>query len=62
MTFKDAVNVTLRAGLATAREARPYTQPTFPMGVRPGIDLDAALRLAAALEDEDAVRKLRRGS
>jgi hypothetical protein len=61
LTFKDAVNATLRAGLGTAREARPYTQPTFDLGVRPGVDLEHALRLAAALEDEETIRKLRQG-
>jgi hypothetical protein len=60
ITFKEAVNATLRAGLGTAREAaRPYAQPVFSLGVRPGIDLDHALRLAAALDDEETVRKLR---
>jgi len=58
VTFKEAVNATLRAGLGVAREARPYTQRSFRMGVRPGIDLDHALRLAAALEDEETVRQL----
>jgi hypothetical protein len=28
------------------------------MGLRPGIDVDKALRLAAALEDEEIGRKL----
>ena len=58
ITFKEAVNTTLRAGLGAAREAKPYAQRTYRMGVRPGIDLDHALRLAAALEDEETVRKL----
>jgi hypothetical protein len=59
MTFKDAVNSTLRAGLGGSREGRAYRLPTYRMGVRPGIDLDRALRLDAALEDEETVRQLR---
>jgi Arc/MetJ family transcription regulator len=59
LTFKDAVNATLRAGLGAQSEARAYRLPTYRMGVRPGIDLDHALRLDAALEDEETVRQLR---
>lgn len=59
ITFKDAVNSALRAGLGVSREAREYRLPTYRMGARPGIDLDRALRLDAALEDEETVRQLR---
>ena len=59
ITFKEAVNSTLRAGLGVSREPRPYRLPTYRMGVRPGIDLDHALRLDAALEDEETIRQLR---
>jgi hypothetical protein len=31
------------------------------MGLRPGLDLDHALRLAAALEDEEIMRELELG-
>ena len=59
--FKQIVNETLRAGL-TAREApkpRPYRlKPVSLGGVLPGIDLNKALRLAAALEDEEIAREL----
>ncbi len=59
ISFKEALNTTLRAGLAARRTSRrPYRLPTRRMGLRPGIDLDHALRLAAALEDEEIVRKL----
>ena len=59
ITFKAAVNSALRAGLGTASEAKAYHLPTYAMGVRPGIDLDRALSLDAALEDEETVRQLR---
>lgn len=59
LTWKDAVNATLRAGLGARQQVRAYKLPTFRMGARPGLDLDHALRLAAALDDEETVRQLR---
>ncbi|MDQ3991474.1 MAG: ribbon-helix-helix protein, CopG family [Actinomycetota bacterium] len=58
ISFKEALNTALRAGLAARSDARPYRLRPRPMGLRPGIDLDRALRLASALEDEETVRKL----
>ena len=59
--FKQVVNETLQAGLA-ARDApkpKPYRlKPASLGGVLPGIDLNKALRLAAALEDEEITRRL----
>mgnify|MGYP001113757073 CR=1 FL=1 len=59
--LKRVVNDALRAGLA-ARRAKPARRyrltPVSLGGVLPGIDLDKALRLAEALEDEAAARKL----
>jgi hypothetical protein len=63
LTFKEAVNSTLRAGFdADAQERRhpPYVLPTFSMGV-PLVDLTKANQLAAALEDEEVVRKMALG-
>ena len=55
------INRTLRAGLqaARARPARPapYREAVHAMGA-PRFALDKALALAAALEDEEAVREL----
>ena len=59
ISFKEALNTMLRAGLgAQAGSTRPYRLRARRLGLRPGIDLDKALRLAAALEDEETVRKL----
>jgi hypothetical protein len=59
LTFKEALNASLRLGLAGSDErARPYRVPTHPMGLRPGIDLDRALALAGELEDAELARKL----
>lgn len=59
--FKQVVNETLQAGLA-AREApqpKPYRlKPVSMGGVAAGVDLTKALWLAAALEDEEIVRRL----
>jgi hypothetical protein len=59
--LKGVVNDALRAGLAArrSRAARRYRLvPVSLGGVVPGIDLDKALRLAEALEDEAIARKL----
>ena len=61
-SFKAIVNEALRTGLAhlsSSSRARPYRlEPASLGGVKPGIDLDRALRLADALEDESIARKL----
>jgi hypothetical protein len=58
LTFKQAVNEAIRAGLAP-RSERPTTGTrTFRMGFNPTIPLDKALRLAGELEDEELTRKL----
>ena len=59
--LKRLVNETLRAGLVARK--RPATRryrltPVSLGGVLPGVDLDKALRLAEALEDEAIARKL----
>ncbi len=61
-SFKEVVNETLRQGLE-ASEPRPRKKryrlcPAALGGVRPGVDLDRALGLADALEDEAIARKL----
>jgi hypothetical protein len=59
ISFKQALNQAVRAGLSTAgRGPRPFRQFTQPMGLRPGVSIDKALHLAAALEDEEVIRKL----
>lgn len=59
VSFKRALNDALRAGFdANSPSRQPYRLPTFAMGLRPQVDLDKALRLAADLEDEAVVSKL----
>jgi len=59
ISFKEALNTSVRAGIAGQRGAvGPYRVPSRSLGLRPGIDLDKALALAAKLEDAELVRKL----
>lgn len=61
ISFKQALNSAVRAGLGgQPRARRAFKQYAQPMGLRPGFNLDKALQLAAALEDEEIVRKLER--
>jgi hypothetical protein len=55
-SFKTVVNEALRAGLAGSGR-RETPMPTFDMG-EPMVDLDKALALAGAMEDEELVRRL----
>ncbi|MBL8777696.1 MAG: hypothetical protein JNK12_17270 [Acidimicrobiales bacterium] len=59
--FKETVNELLRRGLRSDATPEPYETPTFSLGVRPGVNLDKALSLAAQLEDEEIIRKLEMG-
>jgi predicted transcriptional regulator len=59
VSFKVALNSAVRAGLAAERgQPRPYQVPARAMGLRPGLDLTRALRIADALADEETARKL----
>jgi hypothetical protein len=58
------VNTTLRRGMAARGQAgkrpRPYRQKTYAKGP-PKMDITKALALAAAMEDEEILRKLAAG-
>lgn len=60
--FKHVVNDTLRAGLAARKAIEPARgyrlKPASLGGVRAGLDIDRALALADALEDQEIARKL----
>lgn len=58
ISFKDALNNTLRAGLGGGVDREPFAQTTASLGLREGLDLDRAGRLADELEDAERVRKL----
>ena len=44
ITFKEAVNLTLRKGMGTEIESRPYEVPKHALGLKPGIDGDRVFR------------------
>ena len=56
ISFKDAVNTTLRSSLAPDRDVS-FQTATYSMG-KPLVSLDRALSLAGELEDADLERKL----
>lgn len=57
------INRVLRRGMSASQQAnkpvRPYREKTFRMG-EPNVNLDKALALAAALEDDGVREKLAR--
>lgn len=61
-SFKETVNSVIARGLAAEgghRPSEPYRiEPVSLGGVRPGVNLDKALALADALDDEERARKL----
>jgi type II secretory pathway component PulF len=60
VSFKQAVNDAIREG-ATGRTGRStFRTETAALG-QPAVNLDRALQLAAELEDEELVRKMRVG-
>ncbi len=59
LTFKDAINETIRAGATKGRSPAPAFE-THDMG-EPAVDVTKALRLAGELEDQELARKLAQG-
>lgn len=58
VSFKEALNGAIRAGLTAGRSAQPYQTPARPLGLRPDINLDKALALAGQMEDAEIIHKL----
>ncbi len=58
MSFKQALNHAIRAGLAESVGGAPVPTPTYGMGFEPAIACDKALRIAAELEDDELARRL----
>ena len=60
ISFKAAINEAIRAGLAEPPDARPFRVEVRPLGLRPGIDLTKANALAAQLEDDELLRRMKK--
>ena len=61
VSFKQALNDVIRAGAVEGGGVRPtFVTETANLGV-PTVNLDRALQLAADLEDEELIRKMRVG-
>ncbi len=59
ISFKEALNSAVRAGLAqTKQRRRHFVQKSFSLGGEQNFRWDKALQAAAAIEDEEFVRKL----
>jgi hypothetical protein len=60
ISFKEALNQAARDGLVRARQprAKRFVQKTYAMGAVVGVNLDKALSLADAMEDEELIRKM----
>jgi hypothetical protein len=55
-TFRDTVNEAIRSGLRAHKVPR-FRQKTVSLG-KPSFNVDKALQFAAALEDEEIMRKM----
>ncbi|HZD22605.1 MAG TPA: antitoxin [Acidimicrobiia bacterium] len=59
ISFKEALNDAIRKGVA-GRKEEPFRTKTYPMG-ESSVNLDRALQIAAGLEDDELIRKMRAG-
>jgi hypothetical protein len=61
VSFKTALNDAIRDGALGQPQRTPFVTRTADLGV-PTVSLDRALQLAAELEDEELLRRQRRGA
>ena len=61
ISFKQALNDAIRDGAAGITPREPFRTATASLG-ESQVSLDRALQLAAELEDEEFIRKMRVGS
>ena len=61
VSFKTALNDAIREGAGGRPEPKPFVTRTADLGV-PTVNLDRALQIAAELEDEELIRRQRRGA
>jgi hypothetical protein len=59
LSFKQALNAAVRAGLTQALQTKPaFVQETVSMGAEQYFRWDKALAVADAIEDEEILRKM----
>lgn len=61
VSFKVALNDAVREGAAHRAVPQPFRTRPADLGV-PAVNLDRALQIAAELEDEELIRRQRRGA
>lgn len=61
VSFKHALNDAIRESMSARGPRTTFVTRAVPMG-HPTVSLDHALQFAADLEDEELVRKMRRGA
>ena len=61
VSFKAALNEAIRDGAQGRPNPAPFVTRTADLGVA-SVNLDRALQLAAELEDEELIRRQRRGA
>jgi hypothetical protein len=61
VSFKEALNSAIRAGLMAKRVGHEYRTPSRSLGLRPGVNLDKALQVAADIEDTEIIHEFERG-
>ena len=61
VSFKQALNDAIRDGAGDRPAPQPFATRVVDLGVAT-VNLDRALQLAAELEDEELIRRQRRGS
>lgn len=60
LSFKETINEAIRESLSPSRRPRRFKTATARLGL-PTVPLDRALQLAADIEDEEGLRKMRSG-
>lgn len=61
VSFKTALNDAIREGAHRRPIPKPFSTRAADLGV-PTVNLDLALQIAADLEDEELIRRQRRGA
>lgn len=61
MSFKEALNDAIRSGVVADSGGSPFRTETTSMG-ESRVNLDRALQVAADLEDDELLRRMRSGS